>query len=755
MWRFLSVFPLLIFLLLIFVGFVGTSEAQIEGGFNYDKEFLGFNENGDKIFKWYSHSNRLLNYYWNDKPVYVDYKIIDYNNYISYESYWYSLIFDKSTCGINEYGGGHLKEDATPKKIMSHVFKEALSSSNTWYDILDVPCSFSIIDNQITITKDDISTGKVFYNMGSSTYEWTYDYEHKDMTKTDHKYGFTFICDGPDCGSIKLDGVSLPVGSEKTKTELNNIQIQFGNSYLDLKEKQHGYTWALKKLTETRSVIDFTDAKGVIGLNEHVIVDPSFSSTDPTEDGHIRETSGNDICDDSGSYLEETTTITIDHGPADSPAGMDCGRSWMEWDLSSIPDSSTITNSSITVDVITVRNGGKTTDIYGMDSQPSASSSATIWTDFNAGTVFVDGTAAFQTTGNNIEIDLGTLADSAIETALVNDWFAIGLKAEDETVDSTDNLMLIASEESGSSAPMLTIEYTPPAPDAVTDLTTSNITFESIDLSWTKPGLNGGSLTGYQINSTTPYGDPLTILVNNTNSNSTTATVSDLTFATPYSFRVSAWTENGNNAGGNIANATTLGESFTVGQVSVNQTNPDLIDIRFQRTDVNSTSTRVDILYSNSYNLTCTIDHRFARTSQNYSNLDVVVFDSSTSNSSFFFNDHTNDLVNMYCFNENDITNDERYQITWTSFPLLDQFTNFRSGVYGTDGRIGVMDFITLTVIIFSMIGLNRINESVGVIFNIIFVGALAYFGIIELPTIIFGALTVVLIFTIASTRKK
>jgi len=109
----------------------------------------------------------------------------------------------------------------------------------------------------------------------------------------------------------------------------------------------------------------------------------------------------------------------------------------------------------------------------------------------------------------------------------------------------------------------------------------------------------------------------------------------------------------------------------------------------------------------------------------------------------------------MHCFDENDTTRDGRFQVIWSTFPLLDQFANFRSGEYGTDGVIGAIDFITLAVIILSMIGMNRVNESVGVIFNIALLGALAFFGIIELPTIIFGALVVVLIFTVSSTRKQ
>lgn len=293
------------------------------------------------------------------------------------------------------------------------------------------------------------------------------------------------------------------------------------------------------------------------------------------------------------------------------------------------------------------------------------------------------------------------------------------------------------------------------APGNVTDLGTSNITFSAVDLNWSTPPLYGGSVLGYQINFTTPFGDPLTELVNNTDSTTTDFTVSNLAFATEHSFRVAPLSTLGNNTQSNVANAITGGQTFVVGSLIINQTNPVLLDIRFDRTDVNDTSTRVDVVYTNTYNLTCTVDHKFSRASTNYSNLDVVAVDSSRSSSSFFFNNHTNDIIDMYCYDENDTTRDARFQVVWSSFPLLDQFASFRSGDYGTDGVIGSIDFITLAVVIFSMIGLNRVNEAVGIIFNIALLGALAYFEIIELPTIIFGALAVVLIFGIASTRKR
>lgn len=93
-----------------------------------------------------------------------------------------------------------------------------------------------------------------------------------------------------------------------------------------------------------------------------------------------------------------------------------------------------------------------------------------------------------------------------------------------------------------------------PSPDAVDDLVSLGVTQTTASLDWTEPNLNTGNLTNYLLNSTTPHGTPLTFVVNVTNSDHI---VTGLSLGTDYSFRVSALTEGGYNATGNILNITT------------------------------------------------------------------------------------------------------------------------------------------------------------------------------------------------------
>ena len=79
---------------------------------------------------------------------------------------------------------------------------------------------------------------------------------------------------------------------------------------------------------------------------------------------------------------------------------------------------------------------------------------------------------------------------------------------------------------------------------------------------------------------------------------------------------------------------------------------------------------------------------------------------------------------------------------------------NFSSGVYGTQGNLGAVDLVALGSIIIMMVGFNRVNESVGAIFAVIIIGVLTFFEITEWYSFMFGTFAVVIMLTIASTRK-
>lgn len=202
------------------------------------------------------------------------------------------------------------------------------------------------------------------------------------------------------------------------------------------------------------------------------------------------------------------------------------------------------------------------------------------------------------------------------------------------------------------------------------------------------------------------------------------------------------------------SNAVTLDYgSTTIGKLGFNYTNPVQVPIWFVRSDSGS-NTRLSVIFPNSANLTCNLAYQTAQTNHTYYNIPKVTYDSTQKNSSFLFMNSTNDFVKVNCKDLNNLSNTGQYVLTISNFPFIQQIQNFRSGMYGTTGQFGMLDIITLSVVIFSMIGFNRINEAVGAFFSLSIIGVCAYFAIISWPAVVIGAIAVVTVLAVTSVRK-
>jgi hypothetical protein len=291
----------------------------------------------------------------------------------------------------------------------------------------------------------------------------------------------------------------------------------------------------------------------------------------------------------------------------------------------------------------------------------------------------------------------------------------------------------------------------PAPPDAVDDLSVVSVFQTTAQISWTAPGLHGLPLWGYQVNFTTPWGSPLTEITV-TNSSDTEYEIAGLTPNTQYSFRVSAVTGAGNNASGNIVNIATPSD-FTPGDIDLDTENPLRFPIRFEATELNSTTTQLDVIYDNEFEMDCDMYFEFAQDTQSFDNLNGTAYSDNEDVSTFYFNNPENEVITIDCTDS--ITNATgTYQMIQSAFPLIELITNFRTGEYGTQGQFGALDLITIIVVIIAMIGFNRVNPAVGAIFMFIIVGSLAYFGIIQWYSAITGFIALILMLAIASTRK-
>ncbi len=822
---------------------------------NYELEELGENPDGTKSFKWTQTvgTTRIL-----DGDTYQDFIFTDNPDNLQVETMFASVRLDKNTCEFSYYNEGIIG-GRSPLFVDDIIPYQTVTGQDNWNLIptLDsAACTATWDGVELKATKTVPALGTVEYVYMFQNYKWKTELRAtNDSGLNNREFGFEQV--------FNLNSDTIRYGG--AQRNLDNFDGQtFDRTWLENNEGKvinllNGYNFDFDLGFEKLDSVSITDTgadssqlvfayffnQTVVPDGTTLIIDPTFSDSDATD---LRLSDQN--C--NGSVDSTAATLFAGHEAASSW----CYRSWVEWDISAIPDTATIDDTLFKFDVFQVWGGGVQCDIYAMDFQPSTRTDAQNWADIRDGTEYVDKTTECQTAGNNKSVDLGATADSDLETLLTGgDYFAIGLSKE--TVTASQILTRIEQDGAGGTPePTLEVEYSttgnawspgPPInpsttdllnainftwtpdnatdvtgyavwnsstnstndwewdwlantanftgstgfyhdngslwackemyykvsafsanngtnsstakgtafglPNAVEDLTVTDTTFTGADLDWGPPNLRCGTLSGYQINYTTPYGSPETLITNDTKTATTESTVSGLSVATQYSFRVSPWTQAGNNASGNIANTTTLGGAVAFGNVTLNQTNPNTVQMLFERQDINDTHSFVNVTYSNTFDLNCQLSYELALVDKNYTNLDSVALNTAFNETSFLFVNQTDDIVTIYCWDT--ITNyDGSYILQWSGFPLLDQFNAFRDGDYGTDGYIGALDLLTVLIIIGSMIGFNRFNESVGVIVSVAIMGFAAFLQLIEWPTVLTGIIAIIVIVTVTSTRK-
>ena len=295
-------------------------------------------------------------------------------------------------------------------------------------------------------------------------------------------------------------------------------------------------------------------------------------------------------------------------------------------------------------------------------------------------------------------------------------------------------------------------------PNGVESLTATPGELIDASLSWSAPTVPYGYITGYEIYQST-VGTPNTLIDSIT---ATSYVATDLDPTVTYYWLVAPVTIHGSNSTGNIANATAT-SAILIGDIEVStDVNPEKAAILFGQVRTGN-STALTVTYPNTYDLTCEFEYKFARSTQSYSNLVPTTVSSTENSHTFNFNNSDNEIISAHCYDENtnpggvnpNDPNDGKDQINFSTQPIVTQVNDFQKGLYGISGGFGIFDLATLFVVIISMVGFNRKNPAVGVGIMITFIGAMAYFGIIETPTIVMGAIALVAVLAIGVARNK
>jgi len=178
--------------------------------------------------------DRLLDYTdHTGKQYFVDYKQYDNGDNINFETASTSYSLNKITGNLNQYDGGKIFDGKQIKKNLSHTMKEAPNNVDVWSKHLasDAQPTIQVFDKKIIVTKSNIQTNNstgittglaydIVYDFEKSgKMEWTYKMKNTDTSKTDDKFGFTFVCNGVGCDDIEIDDQSVQV-KQKPKSKL-------------------------------------------------------------------------------------------------------------------------------------------------------------------------------------------------------------------------------------------------------------------------------------------------------------------------------------------------------------------------------------------------------------------------------------------------------------------------------------------------------------------------------------------------------
>jgi hypothetical protein len=198
---------------------------------------------------------------------------------------------------------------------------------------------------------------------------------------------------------------------------------------------------------------------------------------------------------------------------------------WYDFNTASIPDGATVTDTNLQVYV----NNIAAIDLCGIDVTKMANKGSTYSCDggfysaIGATGNYLTNDTSFLSLGPGYyySLDLGTDADSDVESRLAADWFSVGFKI---TGSGCSELYSLASVESAND-PVLVVIYTNPVPAAPSNpvvdynsLYPLGSKLGDLNVSWTD---NSGNETGFKVWRSTDNFVSDTVLVTTTDENVT------------------------------------------------------------------------------------------------------------------------------------------------------------------------------------------------------------------------------------------
>lgn len=445
---------------------------------------------------------------------FIPYILTNSTNSVKYETGSVSWIFDKPTCSFKLFNGGKINsvDDAVIESVSLTMQEEI--SPGVWQNTVHngMACNVSVNelpDNKIqliarqgnaTIQYKEIRFEQiagldleVWLKTPNATFNgqkfgWAESHvKSQDIDVKGQKFDVNLGQEKKFLKSEMVDNTDgkkhdFAVVTENTKGRIIfNHKDSIHNTLTDVTIKKY-------QSDKLQTVYNYHNASP-LQIGQSLEIDPSYSSNNPTVDGWVRTASTTGTSCPTTTNLKDTTSTTAEVHIG-STSDTTCARTFVEWDITSISDSATITDVDYSWDIASVTNGINC-DYNEMNTQPSAGGTTNqqIWNDIGDGTTFVSNDSNCASSGDNKSLDLGSSADADVQAQLSANWWALGVKFNSEVRDASFHSSNTSTEEGSSTPnPTLDVVYSVSCtPDAPTGLGTGSYSTTGMTVSWTAP----------------------------------------------------------------------------------------------------------------------------------------------------------------------------------------------------------------------------------------------------------------------------
>lgn len=707
------------------------------------------------------------------RKIYTHYIINEDVNSITVQNGEASFVFDKTTCSAKIYEGGLINGNPIISSD-SYVPKSSVDGSGIWNTVSSInnaSCVTEIIEtaNSIEISGTKSSSAGIFkvrYLKEENKPLKTILEATNLTTLTDRRFGVTQTQSIPQIISFggQQRDLANHVGQTFDRTWLENNQgnlLEFSQGLkFDMIDAWNNIeSIKVNSIADGVASVSFNYIRNtpILLPNETLVIDPTYSSNNPTLDGYVNaDAIAGAACSTTG-ISKTTNNVFFDIYIGNSGVVAVCSRGFAEYDISSISVYATPTSAHFLYDV----QGGTSPlncDFVGLSVNPTSATADQLWDDFATATVLVNNDASCTTTGNNKDEDLSSAGLAYITSQLSSGWAAIGVKFDSEVRDgASTHETYFGSEEDGAAVPTPTLEITYTTtctPDAPTDATALYTAENTITITWVAPtnclapyqavkiqrsetGLfNGEETTVYSSTPILTYDD--TTVQNNK----------------IYFYRIAY--QSAVIADSLWGAYTNIETQFIVGSINIFESdNPIELPISFVTNAIDVDTSNVTITYDSSYTLACDFRYALGMTNTTYTGLTENAITGTSVYTNFTVNGIDNDIIDIYCWDTLDNSTDGSERIGQNSIPLFDQINNFQNGVFGTDGKFGALDLMTLIIVIVSMIAFNRTHPYVGVITMVAMFAVAGWYGLVQPITVMSGFLILAVALAIAYGRRE